>query len=516
MEKFCQNACEISCTIQMKNITKAFSGVKALDDVSLSVNMGDIHALIGENGAGKSTLMNILGGKYSHGTYEGTVCMNGKELKLNSPRDANEEGIVMVHQELALIPELSVAENMFLGNMPLKNGMVDWKKTFELAEETLKKLSLEIDVHTKVKYLSIGQQQLIEIAKAINLGGRVMILDEPTAPLTGREISFLFEILRDLKKHGITIIYISHRLEEIFELTDTISVMRDGKMITTQKTSDMTHHDLVSYMIGREMQEFYPQDETQAGKTVMKIENFSVEHPTYHGKKIVDDVTMEFREGEIVGISGLLGAGRTELMSAVVGAYIKKGKGNVFINDKRVELKNPKQSINSGIGFITEDRKGNGLILSKSVAFNSSLAALNRITKNRLLNKKRETQLVLDLVDRLKIKTANVQNKVSSLSGGNQQKVVIAKWLATMPKILILDEPTRGVDVGAKFEIYTIMKNLAKAGVSVIMISSDLPEVIGMSDRVYVMREGKLSGELKKEELSEVNIMSYATGTITA
>ncbi len=343
-----------------------------------------------------------------------------------------------------------------------------------------------------------------------------MILDEPTAPLTGREISFLFEILRDLKKHGITIIYISHRLEEIFELTDTISVMRDGKMITTQKTSDMTHNDLVSYMIGREMQEFYPQDETQTGKTVMKIENFSVEHPTYHGKKIVDDVTMEFREGEIVGISGLLGAGRTELMSAVVGAYIKKGKGNVFINDKRVELKNPKQSINSGIGFITEDRKGNGLILSKSVAFNSSLAALNRITKNRLLNKKKETQLVLDLVDRLKIKTANVQNKVSSLSGGNQQKVVIAKWLATMPKILILDEPTRGVDVGAKFEIYTIMKNLAKAGVSVIMISSDLPEVIGMSDRVYVMREGKLSGELKKEELSEVNIMSYATGTITA
>lgn len=516
MEKLCQNACEISCTIQMKNITKAFSGVKALDDVSLSVNMGDIHALIGENGAGKSTLMNILGGKYSHSTYEGTICMNGKELKLSSPKDANEEGIVMVHQELALIPELSVAENMFLGNMPQKKGMVDWKKTFELAEETLKKLSLEIAVHTKVKYLSIGQQQLIEIAKAINLGGRVMILDEPTAPLTGREISFLFEILRDLKKHGITIIYISHRLEEIFELTDTISVMRDGKMITTQKTSDMTHRDLVSYMIGREMQEFYPQDETQAGKTIMKIENFSVEHPTYHDKKIVDDVTMEFREGEIVGISGLLGAGRTELMSAVVGAYVKKGKGNVFIEDKRVELKSPKQSINSGIGFITEDRKGNGLILSKSVAFNSSLAALNRITKNRLLNKERETQLVLDLVDRLKIKTANVQNKVSSLSGGNQQKVVIGKWLATMPKILILDEPTRGVDVGAKFEIYTIMKNLAKAGVSVIMISSDLPEVIGMSDRVYVMREGKLSGELKKEELSEVNIMSYATGTITA
>ncbi len=501
-------------TVEMKNITKKFSGVKALDDVSFQVEKGDIHALIGENGAGKSTLMNILSGRFSHNSYEGTIYVCGKELKLNTPKDANDSGVVMVHQELALIPELSVAENMFLGNMPMKKGVIDWKKTFSFAQDTLKKLALEIDVHTKVKYLSIGQQQLVEIAKALTLGGKVMILDEPTAPLTDREIKFLFEILRDLKNHGITIIYISHRLEEIFELTDKVSVMRDGRMIITKKTSEITNQELVSYMIGRDMKEFYPQVKTVPGNTVFKIENYSVAHPTYSGKNIVDNVNMEFREGEIVGIAGLLGAGRTELMSAVVGSYVKKGKGTILLNSVNTEFKNPKHSIANGIGFVTEDRKGNGLILSKSICFNSSLASLDRTKKNLFLNKKKEVEMVSNLVDKLRIKTSNIQNQVSSLSGGNQQKVVIAKWLATMPKILILDEPTRGVDVGAKYEIYTIMKDLAKSGVSVIMISSDLPEVIGMSDRVYVMKEGKVKGELQKDELSEEIIMNYATGNI--
>jgi D-xylose transport system ATP-binding protein len=503
---------EKAWAVEMKNITKKFSGVRALNDVSLQIEKGDIHALIGENGAGKSTLMNVLCGKFAHNSYDGSVSVDGAELKLNSPREAFAAGVVMVHQELALIPELSIAENMFLGNMPMKNGSVDWNKTYKSARETLKMLSLDMDVRNRVKYLSIGQQQLVEIAKAISHGGKVMILDEPTAPLTGREIRFMFDILRDLKSRGITIIYITHRLDEVFELTDKVSVMRDGRMIVSANTREVSQHDLVSYMIGREMQDFYPKEKTIAGEEVLKIRDYSVAHPTYAGKNIVDGVSMEFREGEIVGIAGLLGSGRTELMSAVVGSYVKKGKGTIALKQKEIQFRNCKQAIAKGIGFVTEDRKGNGLILKQTISFNASLAALSRITRNRILNRKKEMKLVSDFVQQLKIKTNNVQNPVSSLSGGNQQKVVIAKWLATMPKLLILDEPTRGVDVGAKYEIYTIMKDLAKSGVSVIMISSDLPEIIGMSDRVYVMKEGKVTAELQKEDLSEETIMGYATG----
>lgn len=503
---------ERSKAIEMKNITKKFSGVKALDDVTFSVQQGDIHALVGENGAGKSTLMNILSGSYSHHTVEGCVFINGQEVKLNNPKEANQHGIVMVHQELALIPELSVAENMFLGNMPLKNGMIDWKTMYTKAMEALKRLSLDIDVHLKVKHLSVGHQQLVEISKAILMGGKVMILDEPTAPLTGREIEFLFKVLRQLKEEGITIIYISHRLEEIFALTDTVSVMRDGRMITTKKTSEVSEHDLVSFMIGREMEDFYPKEKTMIGNTILSIKNYCVAHPNYPGKNIVNDVTMSFKAGEIVGIAGLLGAGRTELMSALIGAYTQKGSGIVELNNKEVKIKNPRQAIGYGIGFVSEDRKGNGLILKQTIGFNTSLAALDRVTKNRLLNKRKEEKLTLDMIEKLKIKTTNYINPVKSLSGGNQQKVVLAKWMATDPKILILDEPTRGVDVGAKYEIYSIMKKLAQQNVAIIMISSDMQEIIGMSDRVYVMYEGKVSGELKRDQLSEKAIMEYAAG----
>lgn len=506
---------ETELAVEMKHITKSFSGVKALDDVTIQVRKGEIHALVGENGAGKSTLMNVLSGKFSYHTYDGTVWLGSQETKCNTPRDANGKGIVMVHQELALIPELSVAENMFLGNMPRKNGGIDWKKIYRSAKEALMQLALDIDVHTKIKYLSIGQQQLVEICKAVMLGGRVMILDEPTAPLTGREIDFLFKLLRGLKEKGITIIYISHRLEEIFALTDRVSVMRDGQMITTLNTDTVGEDELVSYMIGREMKDFYPAGETAAGKVIFEIEDYTVKHPHYLGKNIVENVTMQFKEGEIVGIAGLLGAGRTELMSAVIGSYSQKGSGTVRVRGREIMIKSPKQAINIGIGFVTEDRKGNGLILNKTICFNTSLAALKRISKYRMLNRKKEVNLVDDMIRQLKIKTNNMQNSISSLSGGNQQKVVFAKWIATEPNILILDEPTRGVDVGAKFEIYTIMKNLAGSGVAVIMISSDLPEIIGMSDRVYVMCEGSVSGELSGKELTEDNIMKYATGTIT-
>lgn len=503
----------MNLAVEMKHITKAFSGIKAIDDVSLQVQEGEIHALIGENGAGKSTLMNVLSGKFSHHTYSGEVFVQGKEIKCNSPDDANKDGIVMVHQELALIPEISVAENVFLGHLPVKQTGIDWKTVYQKAEEALKRLALDIDVRMKVKYLSVGQQQLIEIAKAIQMGGKVLILDEPTAPLTDRETEVLFRILRELKNDGITILYISHRLEEIFKLTDTVSVMRDGKMIVTEKTQNLTSDKLVSYMIGRELQNMYPPMETKPGKVIFEIQNYSVRHPEYHGKNIVSDVNMSFREGEIVGISGLLGSGRTELMMAITGGYRVEGKGTVIVEDKQVHFSSPKSAINSGIGFVTEDRKGNGLVLGKSISFNCSLAALDRIQSSHMLNRKKETGLAKKFVEDLKIKSNNVQDPVKSLSGGNQQKVVLAKWLATNPRILILDEPTRGVDVGAKYEIYTIMKELAEAGVAIIMISSDLPEIIGMSDRVYVMCEGHVTGELGKEELTEENIMKHATNT---
>lgn len=504
---------EAELAVNMKNITKLFSGVKALDDVSFEVRKGEIHALVGENGAGKSTLMNVLSGKFSHHTYSGTVMIGQREAKCSSPKDAGSKGIAMVHQELALIPELSVAENMFLGNMPRKNGRIDWKRINGSAKDALIQLALDIDVHMKVKYLSIGQQQLVEICKAVMLGGKVMILDEPTAPLTGREIDFLFKLLRDLKKKDITIIYISHRLEEIFELTDRVSIMRDGKMITTRCTRDVGENELVSYMIGREMKDLYPNAVTKGGKVVLEINNYTVGHPHYIGKNIVENVSMSFREGEITGIAGLLGAGRTELMLAVTGAYSQKGGGQIRLNGKEIIIKSPKHAIKEGIGFVTEDRKGNGLILDKSICFNSSLAALRRVSRNHMLSRKKETCLVNDMAEKLRIKTGSIFNSVSSLSGGNQQKVVFAKWIATQPKILILDEPTRGVDVGAKFEIYTIMKDLAASGVSIIMISSDLPEIIGMSDKVYIMHEGRLSAELPKCELTEDNIMKYAAGT---
>ncbi len=506
---------ECSKAVEMKNITKKFSGVKALDDVTFTVEKGDIHGLVGENGAGKSTLMNILCGSYSCNTMEGNVYTEKEEIRLTCPKDGNQHGIVMVHQELALIPELSVAENMFLGNMPKKNGMIDWDTIYLKANETLQRLALDIDVHMKVKQLSVGHQQLVEIAKAMLLGGKVMILDEPTAPLTDREIEFLFKVLRQLKKEGITIVYISHRLEEIFSLTDKVSIMRDGKMVITKKTSEVSHHDLVSYMIGREMEDFYPKDKTEARENLLSIENYSVSHPIYSNKNIVDNVSMNFRAGEIVGISGLLGAGRTELMSAIIGAYSKKGNGVVKLRDKVTIIKNPLHAIKQGIGFVSEDRKGNGLIMDQSICFNISLASLKRISKKRLINREKEESLASEMIQKLRIKTSNYNNPVKSLSGGNQQKVVLSKWMATNPQILILDEPTRGVDVGAKYEIYSIMKELAKQNVAIVMISSDLQEVIGMSDRVYVMYEGKVTGELAKDELTEKKIMYHATGAVS-
>ncbi len=497
--------------IEMKDITKKFGGLLAVDHVNFQVKPGEIHALCGENGAGKSTLMNVLTGKFAANSYKGEIFLGGRRAKIGSPKDARKEKITIVHQELELIPELSIAENIFLGNCPVSAFGVDWNKMYEEAKDILSRFSLDLNVKTKIKFLSIGQQQLVEIAKAVYLGGNVLILDEPTAPLTGREISFLLDMLERLKETGISIIYITHRLDEVFKLADRVSVMRDGRMINTFQTKDITVDELVAAMVGRKMENMYPQTETKAGDVTLEICDYSAPHPLYD-INIVDGVSMKFRAGEIVGISGLLGAGRTELMQAVTGAYQMKGKGTVKLNGKTVRFDSPAAAIKAGIGYVTEDRKTTGLILSQSIRFNISMASLSRIIKNGVLYPGKEKAVVNGLKEDLRIKTENVENPVSSLSGGNQQKVVLAKWLAINPSILILDEPTRGVDVGARYEIYTIIKELAAKGNTIIMISSDLPEVIGMSDRVYVMYEGKVRGELSKKELSEDAIMRYATG----
>ena len=497
--------------VELKDITKKFGGLTAVDSVNFQVKPGEIHALCGENGAGKSTLMNVLTGKFPANSYSGEILLNGKKVKIGSPMDAKKEKITIVHQELELIPDLSIAENIFLGNQPVSAAGIDWKKMYTEAGEILEKFSLDLNVKTKIKYLTVGQQQLVEIAKAIYLGGSVLILDEPTAPLTGREIDFLMEMLEKLKETGISIVYITHRLEEIFRLSDRVSVMRDGKMINTFQTKEILVDELVAAMIGRKMENMYPHMDTKAGDVTLEICDYSVPHPLYD-TNIVQNASMQFHAGEIVGISGLLGAGRTELMSAVIGAYQVKGKGVVKLKGKEVKFNSPAAAIKAGIGYVTEDRKTTGLILNQTIRFNISMASLSRIIKYGLLFPGKEKAIVNHLKEELSIKTENIENPVSSFSGGNQQKVVLAKWLATQPGILILDEPTRGVDVGARYEIYMIMKELAAQGNTIIMISSDLPEVIGISDRVYVMYEGKVQGELSREELSEDSIMRYATG----
>ncbi|WP_054937323.1 sugar ABC transporter ATP-binding protein [Moorella stamsii] len=497
----------------MVEITKDFPGVRALSRVNFSAKKGEIHALVGENGAGKSTLMKILSGVYPYYSYQGKLILFGKEQKFTKPRDAEQAGIAIIHQELMLINELSVAENISLGHLDSRYGLVNWERVNERAKKVLKQLNLEINVRTKVKNLGVGQKQLVEIAKALSLHSKVLILDEPTAALTETEVVQLFNVLRTLKQKGMTLIYISHRMGEVFEIADRISVLRDGQLICTEDRENMTHQKVVSLMVGREITSLFPDAHIEPGEELLKIENYSVPNPDKVGKWVVKGANLAVRAGEIVGIAGLLGSGRTELVSAIFGAYKSKGIGKIYIKGRKVTIKNPKQAIRQGLAFVTEDRKFNGLLLQSSIMQNISLASLKTISKNGLILKPAEKRLAESLVKDLRIKTPGVNIRVSNLSGGNQQKVVLAKWLATKPMILILDEPTRGVDVGAKSEIYQIMKELAANGVGIIMVSSDLPEIIGMSDRIYVTHQGEITAELKKSEATEELIMQYATGT---
>ncbi|BEP28911.1 xylose ABC transporter ATP-binding protein [Helicovermis profundi] len=499
--------------LEMKDIVKEFPGVKALDKVSFNVKKGEIHALVGENGAGKSTLMKVLSGVYSHEEFTGDIILNGKKVLFNSIKDSENANIAIIYQELALVPQMTVGENIYLNHEPLfMKGVIDHEKLYFESQKLLEKIKLDINPRMKVNMFGVGIQQLIEIAKALSKDADVLILDEPTAALTEGEVEILFRILKDLKEKGVTCIIITHKLNEVFALADNVTVLRDGKTISTNSICDLDENKIISMMVGRELSDLFPKEEHTAGQVVMKVQNFSVYDTEIQGRKLVDNISFEIKKGEILGISGLMGAGRTELVMGLFGAADGKIDGKVFIEGKEVKIKSPHDAIKNKLALVTEDRKGNGLVLEKSIMVNTTLASLDRISKGQILNVNEEIKFTEKYVRELKTKTPSIEQLVKNLSGGNQQKVVIAKWLMTEPKILFLDEPTRGIDVGAKFEIYMIMNELVKKGVSVVMISSELPEILGMSDRILVMREGKFVSEKMYEEASQENIMFAATG----
>lgn len=499
--------------LEMNNITKEFSGVKALDNVCLKVRKGEIHALCGENGAGKSTLMKVLSGVYPSGTYTGDIVYDGQKLHMKGIKDSEKAGIAIIHQELALIKELSVAENIFIGNEISRNHIVDFNAMYNKTAELLKEVKLNINPTTLIKELGIGQQQLVEIAKALSKNSNVLILDEPTAPLTDSEVETLMGIMKDLRKKGVTCIYISHRLNEVMELSDTVTIIRDGKSIATEPIENLNQDKIINMMVGREMTDLFPREDHKIGEKVLEIKNFNVYDTTNKEKLRVKNANFHLKRGEILGIAGLVGSGRTELVSSIFGSYEGKRNGDIYYLDKKINISNPDEALKKGIAMVPEDRKRHGIVGIMSVRNNITLANLIKYQgKLDYLNKDTEIIDVMRLVDELKIKTSSIDLDVKSLSGGNQQKVVLAKNLLIGPQILILDEPTRGIDVGAKYEIYKLMFKLVKMGISIIMVSSELPEVLGISDRVLVMHEGEIKGDFDNIGLTQETIMQCAIG----
>lgn len=496
----------------MKNITKTFPGVKALNNVNLQVEEGEIHALVGENGAGKSTLMNVLSGIYPYGTYEGDIIYNGELCKFAKIKDSEEKGIVIIHQELALIPYMTIGENMFLGNERGKKAKIDWTETYGQADVHLKTVGLKESSRTLIKDIGVGKQQLVEIAKALAKNAKLLILDEPTASLNETDSKALLDLLLKFKEQGMTCIIISHKLNEVAYVADKITVIRDGATIETLvKGKDEINEDrIIRGMVGREIADRFPKrTDVRIGEVNLEIKDWTVHHPLYTERKVVDHVSLHVRKGEVVGISGLMGAGRTELAMSVFGkSYGTNISGRLIINGREVQLKTVRDAINHKLAYVTEDRKGNGLILSNPIKINTTLANLDEVSSHTVIDKDKEYAVAVDYKEKLKTKCPTVEQNVGNLSGGNQQKVLLAKWMFADPDILILDEPTRGIDVGAKYEIYCIINQLVAAGKSVIMISSELPEILGMSDRIYVMNEGKIVGEISREEATQEKIMS--------
>lgn len=501
--------------LEMRNISKEFPGVKALDEVNFKVKEGEIHCLVGENGAGKSTLMKVLSGVYPHGTYDGDIVYKEEVQKFTRISDSEKRGIAIIYQELALVPDMTVYENIFLGHEFSRNGIMNWHDTKVEAVKMLEKVKLK-NIHpaAKVKDLGVGVQQLIEIAKALSKEVKLLILDEPTAALNEDDSENLLELLMDLKKQGVTSIMISHKLKEVIAIADTVTVLRDGKTICSmsKEKNEINERDIIKHMVGREINDIFPKrDEKNIGEIQLEVANWSAFDKKL-GRYVVRDANFNIRKGEIVGIAGLMGAGRTEFAHSIFGN--SRGyslTGDMKIEGKPVSLSSPKAAIASGLAYVSEDRKGNGLILIQDVKQNITIANLKKIADATVINLHEEVKVANEYKSSLNIKTPSIEQKVRNLSGGNQQKVALGKWLFVEPNILILDEPTRGIDVGAKYEIYTIMNDLVKRGLSVIMISSELPEVLGMSDRVYVMAEGRLTGEMPIEEATQEKIMEMAT-----
>jgi D-xylose transport system ATP-binding protein len=498
--------------LEMKQITKEFPGVKALDGVTFDLHEGEFHALVGENGAGKSTLMKVLSGVYPAGTYGGEIHVENNLKQFSNIRDAENAGIAIIFQELSLVKELTVGENIFLGREPSRYGVINWTELYQKASKLLSDLHLPINPRTQVGNLGIGHQQLVEIAKALSQNAKLLVLDEPTAALTESEVETLFDILRKLKSRGVGMIYISHKLDEVFEMSDRITVLRDGKTVGTHDTKDLNKEKVIALMVGREVGDIFPKTSHQFGETALEVKNFTAFDPDIPNKKLVNDVSFSVRKGEVLGIAGLMGAGRSELLTAVFGAWFGRVSGEVYVEGRKVSIDSPSDAIKNGIGFVTEDRKRFGLILDQTILDNMTLAGLKQVSGAVLTHRMRETIAAKGAMASLKVKANSPLTVTGTLSGGNQQKVVLGKWLLTSPKILFLDEPTRGIDVGAKQEIYSEINKLAKEGLAIVMVSSELPEVLGLSDRIIVLHEGKFAGEFTKTEATPEKVMAAATG----
>jgi putative multiple sugar transport system ATP-binding protein len=497
--------------LEMRNITKTFPGVKALDNVSFSVKRGEIHALVGENGAGKSTLMKVLSGVYPYGSYDGEIYFEGKECRFQDINQSEAVGLVIIHQELALIPYLSITENLFLGNERANNGIIDWNESVSRTKELLHRVGLNESPNTLITNMGVGKQQLVEIAKALAKEVKLLILDEPTASLNENDSEKLLELLRQFKAHGIASILISHKLSEVLKVADSITILRDGATITTLDTQNdvITEDRIIRGMVGRDITHRFPPRESNIGEVIFEVKDWNAYHPIHDHRKVSDNVNINVRRGEVVGIAGLMGAGRTELAMSIFGrAYGSRISGQAFKNGKEIDISSIDKAIANGIAYATEDRKAYGLILIEQIKDNITLANLEAISDAGVVNEPRELTVTREYRDKLNIKCSSILQLAVNLSGGNQQKVVLSKWLFANPDILILDEPTRGIDVGAKYEIYTIINRLASEGKGIIMISSELPEILGVCDRIYVMNNGRIVDEMPAREASQEKIMT--------
>ncbi|RZJ08309.1 MAG: ATP-binding cassette domain-containing protein [Rubrivivax sp.] len=511
-----QEAVQSGALLEMRAIQKKFHGVVALRHVDLTVRHGEIHAVIGENGAGKSTLMKVLSGVYPHPEYDGEIWFDSKLQRFAGIRESEALGIVIIHQELALIPQLSIAENLFLGHEQGRHGVIDWGRTYQRAVELLRQVGLDESPHTLIADIGVGKQQLVEIAKALAKDVKLLILDEPTASLNEDDSAALLALLKRLRAQGVSCVLISHKLNEIAEVADTITVLRDGSTISTMdcREAPPAEATIVKAMVGREMQDRYPKRQPNPGEVMFELKDWWVEHPLHAGREAVKGVNLNVRRGEIVGVAGLMGAGRTELAMSVFGrSWGRRVRGSAWMNGREVDVSTVRRAIDAGLAYVTEDRKGLGLVLGESIARNTTLSRLEGVSRRGVVDEAAEFRIADDFRQRLSTRCSGVQQAVGDLSGGNQQKVVLAKWLFTEPEVLILDEPTRGIDVGAKFEIYSLIASLAAQGRAILMISSELPELLGMCDRLYLMNEGAFVGEMPVAGATQETVMHALLGT---